>query len=213
MEVLKISSSRAMAMVISHHYTRRKVGSKCSFGLFDHGEFVGCCVFSVPASYTLCKGVCGQEFKNFVLELSRLVVTSNKKNAASFLIGNSLRLLGNAVVVSYADISQAGHVGYVYQATNWIYTGKGSSEPIWCHPITGEVVSFTRRHIDKKAQKIGLDWTELVKVPQSGKHRYVTFCGDKAFKKKAKKNLLYKIYDYPKGKTTRHLPEESNLLF
>lgn len=205
MNVQKIDSKTAMQMVLEHHYTGRKVGSKSSFGLFlDDGTLVGCCVYSIPASYTLCKGVCGEALKSKVLELSRLVVATNKKNAASFLVGQSLRQIGDAIVVSYADISQGGHVGYVYQATNWIYTGNGTAEPAWVHPETGKVISYTRRHIDKKAARMGLHWNQLVRVPQKGKHRYVIFCGTRRFKKEASRALKYQRKPYPKGETRRH---------
>lgn len=194
-----------MKMVVRHHYSRRKVGCKFAYGLHEEGKLVGCVTYSVPASYTLCKGVCGEKYKRHVIELSRLVILTQTKNAASFLIGNSLNQLGDWVVVSYADCNEhVGHVGYVYQATNWLYTGQGNAEPKWVHPLTGEVVSYTRRWIDKKAEKLGLDWRELVKVKQVGKHRYVTFCGSKRFKKQARKNLKYCVLQYPKGETTRH---------
>jgi len=212
MNVAEIESKRAMAMVMDYHYSQRRVGSRRSFGLFDAGQMVGCVVYSVPASYTLCKGVCGIEFKNFVLELSRLVVTTDRRNAASRLIGQSLKLLGDAVIVSYADCnSHVGHVGYVYQATNWIYTGQGSAEPKWTHPKTGQVISYTRRHIDQKAKALGLDWRDLVKVKQQGKHRYVTFAGSRAFKRNARAALSYAIKPYPKGETTRHCIESTKI--
>ena len=189
---------------MEYHYSQRIVGCTRAFGLFEHGELVGCCCFSIPASYTLCKGVCGDEFKRFVWELSRLVVTTKTKNAASFLIGQSLRLLDDRIVVSYADCNDhVGHVGYVYQATNWIYTGHGNAEPKWVNPNTGDIVSFTRRHIDTKAEALGMDWRELEKVKQVGKHRYVTFTGTKAFKRRAKSALKYKPLPYPKGETKR----------
>lgn len=162
-------------------------------------------MYSIPASYTLCKGICGLEYKSYVLELSRLVILTKKKNAASFLIGNSLKRLPEAIVVSYADCNtHVGHVGYVYQATNWIYTGQGSAEPIWIDPRDGKIVSYTRRHIDVKAEAIGLDWTQLQKRKQQGKHRYVTFTGDKLFKKIAEGFLRYEVLSYPKGPTKRH---------
>lgn len=197
-------------MVIHHHYSGKCPGIKYAFGLYEvantgGGEVVGTVVYSVPASYTLCKGVCGDEYKESVIELSRLVISTKTNNAASYLVGQSLKVLGNHVVVSYADCNDhIGHVGYVYQATNWIYTGHGNAEPVWTHPRTGEVISYTRRHIDDKARKYGLEWTDLVKVKQLGKHRYVFFTGDKKFKKEASKNLRYKILPYPKGATRRH---------
>jgi hypothetical protein len=143
-----------------------------------------------------------------VLELSRLVVTTSEANAASFLIGGSLRLLrasGDWIVVSYADCNDhVGHVGYVYQATNWLYTGKGSAEPKWAHPTTGEIISFTRRHIDIKARALGLHESELIKLPQTGKHRYVTFTGTRTFRKGALSSLKYRREPYPKGESQRH---------
>ena len=214
MKIARIESKRAMAMVMDHHYSQRKVGSRCSFGLFENGDFVGCCVYSIPASYTLCKGVCGEAFKSYVLELSRLVITTESKNAASFLIGRSLRELGNAIVVSYADCNEhVGHVGYVYQATNWIYTGQGNAEPMWIDPQSGDIVSFTRRHIDNKAKKLGLHWSELQKVPQKGKHRYVAIVGDRRFKRAARSLLNYPVLPYPKGPTVRHQVQGEPKLF
>lgn len=204
-----LPSKIAMDMVLTHHYSNRVVGAKHCFGLWIDSDIVGCIVYSQPASYTLCKGVCGDEFKPFVIELARLVITTKKRNAASYLIGNSLTKIGNAVVVSYADCNDhVGHVGYVYQATNWIYTGTGTAEPKWVHPETGEVVSYTRRHIDLKAKAIGLYWKDLVKVAQVGKHRYVTFTGDRLFRRKAKAALRYPVLSYPKGNSQRHEARE-----
>jgi len=207
--VKEVSSSIAMQMVMDNHYSQRKVGARYSFGLYTTSGIAGCCVYSIPASFTLCKGVCGDEYKSKVLELSRLVVTTNAKNAASELIGKSLRLLagfGDWVIVSYADCNtHVGHVGYVYQATNWIYTGHATAEPKWIHPKTGEVVSYTRRHIDRKAEAIGLDWKQLIQEKQVGKHRYCTFAGSKKFKKQARLKLAYQVKPYPKGESTRHV--------
>jgi hypothetical protein len=200
-----VAKSAARAFIASHHYSGKCPGIKHCFGLFDNACLVGCVVYGIPASYTLCNGVCGQEYRHHVIELSRLAIGTRLKNAASFLIGKSLRLLPNSIVISYADCNlHVGHVGYVYQATNWLYTGQGSAEPLWLHPATGEVISYTRRHIDDKAAKFGLSVGDLVKKKQLGKHRYVYFCGSKAFKQKATKALKYKTYPYPKGPTKRH---------
>lgn len=208
MYVGSVDKELCRKMVLKHHYSGRVPGIKFCWGLWIGSELVGCVVYSVPASYTLCKGVCGPEYKTNVLELSRLVIVTKRENAASLLVGTSLRELGRAeswVIVSYADCNQhVGHIGYVYQATNWLYTGHGNAEPLWQHPETGEVVSYTRRHIDDKARKFGLEWTDLVKIKQVGKHRYVTFAGNRCFKKQARAVLRYKVLPYPKGPTARH---------
>lgn len=205
--VLKeVDPRRCTDYVLNHHYARRAVGARRAFGLFLDGEMAGCVLYSQPASYTLCKGVCGEPYKAKVLELSRLVIPVPVENGASQLIGKSLKRLGDGVVVSYADPnSHVGHVGYVYQATNWLYTGKSTAEPAWVHPSTGKIISYTRRHIDAKAAGMGLDWRDLEKRKQSGKHRYVTFTGSRKFKKEARLALKYEVQPYPKGVTRRHV--------
>jgi len=208
--VSDVSKVACRYLIEKHHYahkwkSKRMPGIKYSWGLYMGNRLVGCVIFSIPASYTLCEGVCGRRFKRYVLELSRLVVVVRTKNAASLLIGHSLRYLPDAIVVSYADCNEhVGHVGYVYQATNWLYTGHGNAEPIWVDPRDGSIVSYTRRHIDQKARTIGLEWTDLEKRKQVGKHRYVTFTGSRRFKKIARAALRYKVLPYPKGETRRH---------
>ncbi len=205
MRLVDISKETAKRMVEGNHYSGKAPGIKHCFGLAIGEETVGCVLYSIPASYTLCNGVCGPELRDHVLELARLVITTDRKNAASFLIGNSLKKLPPSIVVSYADCNDhIGHIGYVYQATNWIYTGHGNAEPVWIDPRNGHVVSFTRRHIDTKAEAIGLDWKELTRRKTVGKHRYVTFTGDKRFKAAALAALRYKKKPYPKGRTSRH---------
>lgn len=218
LQLCEVTRPLVEELVSSHHYSgwlcgpRKLPGIFKAWGLQDSGRFVGAVVFSIPASYTLCKGVGGPQYSKSVLELSRLVVTSREKNAASFLVGNALRQLGkegNYIVVSYADCNDhVQHVGYVYQATNWLYTGHGNAEPKWVNPNDGSVVSFTRRHIDEKAKKLGLEWTELTRIPQKGKHRYVTFVGTKGFKRTARADLRYEVFPYPKGTTMRHIRPE-----
>ena len=205
LRVVEISKTACRYLVLRHHYSGRVPGIKYCWGLLRGAKIVGCVVFSIPASYTLCNGVCGPGYREYVLELSRLVILTRQKNAASFLVGRSLRLLPNAIVVSYADCNEhVGHVGYVYQATNWLYTGHGNAEPIWINPRDGTIVSYTRRHIDKKASRVGLDWTELKKQKQLGKHRYVTFTGNRRFRKECRAALCYRVLPYPKGPTRRH---------
>lgn len=205
LQVKRISKEICKSLVLRYHYSGRVPGIKHCWGLIEGERIVGCVLYSIPASYTLCNGVCGPDLRGYVLELSRLVVITKRENAASFLIGQSLQNLPPSIVVSYADRNEhVGHVGYVYQATNWIYTGTGNAEPLWIDPRTGGIVSYTRRHIDTKAAEIGLDWKELTKKKQLGKHRYVYFTGDRRFKKRARKELRYTVHPYPKGDTRRH---------
>lgn len=207
-EVRPLDKDVARDMVLREHYSGRCPGIRESFALWEGGQLVGCVVYSIPASYTLCNGVCGETYRKQVLELARLVVMTPSHNAASSLVGRSLALLGDQVVVSYADCNDhVGHVGYVYQSTNWMYSGRSSAEPVYVleadHPNgmkTGTPVSYTRRHIDQKARDLGFDWGHnasigpgLVRLPSVGKHRYVYFTGSKRFVQAVRLALRYKV--------------------
>ena len=154
------------------------------------GELVGCVTYGLPASPPLCKGIAGIKNQHNVLELNRLVILPkyNGKNYASFLVGRSLKMLPNKTfVVSYADTAWS-HVGYVYQATNFLYTGLSAKrvdtyQPNGLHP----------RAYDKSNHS---NWHQT----RSRKHRYVYLVGDKRTKKQMRKELKYKVIDkYPKG--------------
>lgn len=211
-EVHKLDKLTARELVLAHHYSGRCPGIRCAHGLYEAGTLVGCAVYAVPASYTLCSGVCGPAYRAHVIELARLVILTTTHNAASSLVGGSLAALDDHVVVSYADCNDlVGHVGYVYQSSNWLYTGQGSAEPAWVDEATGEVVSYTRRHIDAKARAAGYAWAPgassgpgLVRRRQVGKHRYVYLTGSRRFRRDARAALRYPVLPYPKGATRRH---------
>ena len=120
-----ISYSETKPFILGIHYARRMPCVQYAFGLFKSGELIGVVTYGQPASPALCKGVAGESNRKHVLELNRLVLKPeyNGGNYASFLISHSLKMLPEGTyVVSYAD-SAWGHIGYVYQATNWLYTG------------------------------------------------------------------------------------------
>ena len=81
------------------------------------------------------------------------------------------------------------HVGYVYQATNWMYTGLTK-------PRTDKYSeSGHSRHYapDEKRRQV-----------RTAKHRYIYLVGNKKEKKEMKEELRYKVLsDYPKG-DSRH---------
>ena len=121
MIVLPIKNEEAYPWLLKKHYAKRLPMIIYAFGLYENSELIGVCTYGLPASPTLCTGICGKEFSSNVIELNRLCLQNNLKNQASFLVANSIKLLPKpSIVVSFADASQ-GHVGYVYQATNFIY--------------------------------------------------------------------------------------------
>lgn len=191
-----------MAMVVENHYLHRRASAMHCYGLFDGEEMIGCVVYGKPASHALCKGVCGPEEAHRVIELTRLwIKDGTPKNTESFLIGNSLRQLpkDKDIIVSYAEIG-AGHVGTVYQATNWIYTGMSDRHVEW--RLDGMSGAHSRHLFDEHGGVNGAKefyGARLQRHERPRKHRYVFFnTGSKRRRKELREKLRYEVQPYPK---------------
>ena len=146
-----------------------------------------------------------EEYTGSVFELNRLCLTNNEPNEAGYLVGKSLRMLPqNIIIVSYADTSQ-GHLGSVYQATNFIYTGLSAKrsdyklkgkEHIHTTTLTDEFRGQPSP-IKLLREKYGDD---LYLAPRPRKHRYVIIRGSKSFRKQVLEKLRYSQEKYPKKK-------------
>ena len=136
-----------------------------AFGLYNDNELVGIVTYGIPPSPTLCRGVCGDKYFLDVYELNRLCLLNNKKNEASFLVARSLKLLPKPkIIVSYAD-THWDHVGYIYQATNFIYTGLSAKRT--------DVDSGDNRHAKTTFADPKIDNSK--RKNRSQKHRYIYF--------------------------------------
>jgi hypothetical protein len=195
-KVLPISYSDTKPFILHIHYAKRMPSITYSFGLFYQNELVGVVCYGSPASQSLCRGIAGDAYKNIVLELNRLVLKNNIKNEASFLVGNSFKFLPQPrIIVSYADTSQ-NHNGYIYQATNFIYTGLSDKRTEWRQKNSNKHSKTICEQYSLKERKDNLDKFYVVQRPR--KHRYLYIIANKKDKKNLLKKLNYPILDYPK---------------
>jgi len=201
-EVHEISAREATDVIVKNHYLHRRGPASSCFGLFDDwGSLVGVITYGTPASPSLCKGIAGEDEVEHVTELTRLWIADiTPKNAESFLIGRSLKMLPSEkdLVVSFAEI-RAGHVGTVYQATNWIYTGMSDRHVEW--RLDGVESNKHGRHlfdeyggVDKAKEILG---DRLVRAERPRKHRYVFIRGSKWRRKELLSKLRYEVQPYP----------------
>ena len=206
-KVLPIQSYEAEPWLLKKHYAKRFPPISFAFGLYEETVLVGVCTYGMPSSATLREGIAGAENAKFVLELNRLCIESNNKNAASFLVGRSLRLLPKpSIIVSYADTAQ-NHVGYVYQACNFIYTGLSAKRTDWKikgmeHLHSQTIVDMSKNidgsRVEFMREKFGDDFYLL---ERSRKHRYIYVTG----KNKTLVNAIkYTQQPYPKGESKRY---------
>lgn len=125
----------AQAMVARLHYS--KGGSNTAtdvHGLYRRGDDT--CqgiAWWLPPTKVAAQSV-HSDWKR-VVALTRLVIEPDvPKNAATFLLAHSVRLLRKegrwAALVTYADEAMH-HTGGIYKASNWTYVGKTGPYPRW----------------------------------------------------------------------------------
>ena len=134
-----VAHAVAVPYVEAWHYSRS--ASKMSVyahGLYREGrdaEPLGVALW-LPPTKVAAQAVAGDDWRG-ALSLSRLVVAPGlPTNAASFLLGRSMRLVDRErwpVLVTYAD-TRHGHTGAIYLATNWRKDAVTKAGPLWLGP-------------------------------------------------------------------------------
>ena len=203
MEVRQIDYKTAMEIVVNKHYLKRKSPCSISFGLFKEDELVGVIVFGKPSSYTLCEGIAGKGESKNVIEFNRLWVDDKMpKNTESWFVSRAINQCPFEIIVSFADTEQ-GHIGYIYQATNWLYCGESKKQRYF--RLKGNSnneggTEYRRRERMSKTEIINNYGEEYIEEYYSSKkYRYVYFNCNKRRKKELLKKLKYKIQPYPKN--------------
>lgn len=193
-DMREVSYKDAVDFLLPRHYSGRKPSISYSFGYYEGGVLKAVCTFGKPASHSLCVGVCGKEWSSHVFELNRLCVDGEIEIQLSEFVSWCLKQLkkDNLIIVSYAD-KQMNHNGYIYQATNFIYTGETKAR-------TDKYVEGGKhsRHYDNNKQN-GL------RKYRSPKHRYVYFACSRKHKKLFSESLNYPVLPYPKDENKRYV--------
>jgi hypothetical protein len=202
--VRAINRNDCAEFILDIHYARRWPSVSWAFGLFDGDTLCGVVTYGTPFSSTLRSGTAGPDFASNVIELNRLCLRDNVRNQASMLVGRSLRMLpAEKIVVSFADTDQ-GHVGYVYQATNFRYFGLSAKRTDWkvrgMEHLHGQTISDIVRGAESRVaalrEKFGDDF---YLHPRPRKHRYIYVVGSARFRKSVWGAVRYKEQPYPKG--------------
>lgn len=193
--ITEINSKEAWEFLKPRHYAGRKPQISKAFGWWHEGELVAVCTFGKPASPSLCTGVCGKENSAHVYELNRLCRVENWDKPLSWFVAKCLKMVSalDWIVVSYSDTGMH-HNGYIYQACNFIYTGKTKQR-------TDKWVPDGKhsRHYSNAEQG-------EYRVVRTAKHRYIYFATrDKRLKKKWMQELNYPVQPYPKGKNENYV--------
>lgn len=131
-KIKSIKKELCKEWLLYKHYAKRIPNIMYSFGLFNENILVGVMTFGMPPSSTLAESIAGKQFSNLVIELNRLIVNDGlEKNALSYFVANSIKKLPeNKIIVSFSD-NNMNHTGFIYQATNFLYTGKTTNDSMY----------------------------------------------------------------------------------
>ncbi len=191
----------ARQIAVKHHYLHSLPGgTKLAFGAFVEGKLFGVITFGVGPynAFSLVEGAC----PDHCLALTRLWLSETlPSNSESRVISVCLRYLRKYTtlkfIITYADPAQ-GHVGTIYQATGWLYTGLSEATPKF--DIGDGVARHSRSlshafgsHSLKYLSERGLNIKTLPQIP---KYRYIYFL-DQNYQN----NLKTPALPYPKKET------------
>ncbi|ACZ62386.1 MULTISPECIES: hypothetical protein [Dehalococcoides] len=200
LRVKPIPFTAAKRILERNHYLHSMPGgTKLAFGVFFEGRLEGAITFgSGPAN---AYKMVSEASPSDCLTLSRLWLSDSlPSNSESRVLGVTLRALRKHTktkfVISYADPSQ-GHLGTIYQATGWVYTGLslampmfdiGDGKPRHSRSLSHSFGSHSIKHFNSHGVEVRV-------IPQSHKHRYFYFL-DKEYKGR----LRVEPKSYPKKK-------------
>jgi hypothetical protein len=198
MQVKPVPVSVARRLLEREHYLHSLPGGTClAFGFFIGSGLLGALTFGVGPTntYSLVQNAKPDD----CLTLTRLWLSDAlPSNSESRVLGIVLRNLKHHTrvkfLVSYADPVQ-GHIGIVYQATGWLYTGLSEAMPLY------DVGDGKLRHSRSLSHAFGTHSLQhfakhgiAVKLaPQAAKHRYVYFL-DPTWQHR----LMAPVFPYPK---------------
>jgi hypothetical protein len=162
------------------HYLRSPAaGVKLTFGVFADGILRGAlCLNAGPISaYRLVRGARPED----TMSLARLWLDDSlPKNSESRVLGVLVHVLRRFTsvkfVTAYADPG-AGHIGAVYQAAGWTYTGRAEAQPLMdlgdgVPRHTRSIASIAGTHSAAYFRRHGLRPTLTATIP---KFRYIAF--------------------------------------
>ena len=220
-----VSKDIAKDIIVNNHYSGIWTKVSYAIGLFyisndEHKFFggvneqlIGVACYGDPIGRHSGASISETLDRTEVLELTRLFVFDGYgSNIESWFVGQTFNWLReNAphikALVSYSD-PKVGHLGTVYQATNWVYQGnrirpndswsfKWSEIDEWHHSRTSYVKYGTNDPKIIQTMVTSPFW--IKKEPR--KHRYVYILLHGKEKKKLFKSLKYPSLPYPKLNT------------
>jgi hypothetical protein len=204
--VYPIKCNEAKPLIINHHYSHKWTSCRYSYGVYYDSKLIGCVVYGPPvgrqAFASITKTI--KLDRKEVMELTRLWIADGYgTNIESYSIGQTFKYLRNEgirVLLSYSD-PNVGHLGKIYQATNWLYQGNETMLVAACkYKINNEVLhirTISARYGSVKDNVLKKIDPNYEKLNELKKHRYLYILNKKE-RKEIINDLKHPIKEYVK---------------
>ncbi len=207
-EIVNVDFQKAKSACEKWHYSGTISNAYIkNYGVYEDGAFIGVVCFGYGANNNIGKpyGLTQHE----ICELTRVSLREHKEFVSSIMMKAIKKLRRDRpkiqLMVSYSDEKQ-GHLGKIYQATNWIYVGTAKEHSVM-------IINGKEYHKKSVYEKYGVNGVEklrnmgvdaiLVKSPT--KHKYLL-----PFTKKMRKMAMKVSQPYPKDLLTSGVEVNSN---
>jgi len=193
------SFAAAKYAVLRWHYSKvMPSGRLINIGVWEESRFIGVVIFGRGANNNIGKPYGLSQYE--VCELVRVALTQHQVTTSK-VVSESIKLLKKVspktrLIVSYAD-ANVGHIGTIYQATNWVYVGATKTEVGF--RLKGKVIH--RRTVSSKCGTSSSKWIKENIDPDCGwvwglgKYKYLM-----PLDKKIRKQIAPLSRPYPKRK-------------
>lgn len=158
------------------HYSRSvPIGKMVKIGAFEDGHFVGCVLFSYGTGRNLAQQYGLKQTE--LCELTRIALTKHAAPVTQ-IMARAIKMLKilcpkMRLIVSYADTEQS-HVGTIYQANNWIYTGAvKSTDSLLVNGKIKHSRSVSMMYGTSAVEKLKAIGLDVGKVKKGCKHKYL----------------------------------------
>jgi hypothetical protein len=226
--VREIDYQTAKEFIVRYEWLKNMGTTDVSFGLYFGEHLAGVECFGRTAGTKSAASVCGPEYAHMVKTLCRGACAPwAHEHSASYLIAAACRLMGERgfnIFVAYSD-AEAGEIGTVYQACNWIHvepTKQGSSMFAWggkkgkgfkdgklrderniqhcvrSRRFKGQPISAYKIKCTRREMRERMLREGFLFFKATPKRRYVGFYGDKRVVRELRAALKWNEIPYPK---------------
>ena len=213
--VREISYAEAKNVILSTEWLGNLGTTEHTHGIFFGRYLGGVVCFGRTAGTQVSRSICGSEHAEKVVTLCRgACVHWAHPHSASFLIAEACRQMAMKsfhVFVAYSD-PEAGEIGTIYQASNWLYCGMTNptakfrtpdgkihdSRQVSCltRDRTGGTIKYKRSRAEQKEMLVEQGCEFFEGTP---KHRYVLFVGNRRIKRILRNALRWEVLPYPEA--------------